>query len=66
VPPKRIRQLVSVFRDAELEDALAMMRRIGAHVARVFDEHGVTRGVLFLEDIIETLVGEVQDATRRR
>lgn len=66
VPPKRIRQLVSVFRDAELEDALAMMRRIGAHVARVFDEHGVTRGVLFLEDILETLVGEVHDATRRR
>jgi CBS domain containing-hemolysin-like protein len=66
VPPKRIRQLVSVFRDSELEDALAMMRRTGAHVARVFDEHGATRGVLFLEDIIETLVGEVQDATRRR
>ncbi|HWH98062.1 MAG TPA: hemolysin family protein [Pseudolysinimonas sp.] len=66
VPPKRIRQLVSVFRDSELEDALAMMRRTGAHVARAFDELGTTRGVLFLEDIIETLVGEVQDATRRR
>lgn len=66
VPPKRIRQLISVYRDAELEDALALMRRSGAHVARVFDEHGDTRGVLFLEDIIETLVGEVQDATRRR
>ena len=66
VPPKRIRQLISVFRDAELEDALALMRRSGAHVARAFDEHGATRGVLFLEDIIETLVGEVQDATRRR
>lgn len=65
VPPKRIRQLISVYRDAELEDALALMRRSGAHVARAFDEHGATRGVLFLEDIIETLVGEVQDATRR-
>lgn len=66
VPPKRIRQLISLFREAELEDALALMRRSGAHVARVFDEHGATRGVLFLEDIIETLVGEVEDATRRR
>jgi CBS domain containing-hemolysin-like protein len=66
VPPKRIRQLISVFRDAELEDALTLMRRSGAHVARAFDEHGATRGVLFLEDIIETLVGEVQDATRRQ
>ena len=26
---------------------------------------GATTGVLFLEDIIEELVGEVQDATRR-
>ncbi|WP_395641041.1 hemolysin family protein [Pseudolysinimonas sp.] len=66
VPPKRIRQLISVFAGSELEDALALMRRSGAHVARAFDEHGATRGVLFLEDIIETLVGEVQDATRRR
>ncbi len=66
VPPKRIRQLISLFHGMELEDALAMLRRAGSHVARVFDEHGATRGVLFLEDIIEELVGEVQDATDRR
>ncbi len=66
VPPKRIRQLISVFRDQELEDALATLRRSGSHVARVFDESGGTKGVLFLEDIIEELVGEVQDATRRQ
>ena len=65
VPPKRIRQLVSLFRDSDLEDALTMMRRSGGHVAQVFDAEGTTRGVLFLEDIIEELVGEVQDATRR-
>jgi CBS domain containing-hemolysin-like protein len=66
LPPKRIRQLISVFRDTDLEDALATLRRSGSHVARVFDESGGTRGVLFLEDIIEELVGEVQDATRRQ
>jgi len=66
VPPKRIRQLISIFRGTDLEDALATMRRSGVHVARVFDEQGATQGVLFLEDIIEELVGEVQDATRRR
>ena len=66
VPPKRIRQLISIFHDAELEDALATMRRSGSHLGRVFDENGATKGVLFLEDIIEELVGEVQDATRRR
>jgi len=65
VPPKRIRQLISIFRSTDLEDALATMRRSGVHVARAFDETGATRGVLFLEDIIEELVGEVQDATRR-
>ena len=66
VPPKRIRQLISIYERTELEDALATMRRAGVHVARSFDEQGTTRGVLFLEDIIEELIGEVQDATRRR
>jgi CBS domain containing-hemolysin-like protein len=63
VPGKRIRRLASAFSGGDLEDALATMRRTGAHVARVFDNHGNTTGVLFLEDIIEELVGEVQDAT---
>jgi CBS domain containing-hemolysin-like protein len=66
VPPKRIRQLISIFEGTDLEDALTSMRRLGVHLARVFDEAGTTKGVLFLEDIIEELVGEVQDATRRR
>ncbi|HEV7957158.1 MAG: hypothetical protein JWL94_2288 [Microbacteriaceae bacterium] len=65
VPPKRIRQLISIYDGQDLEDALASMRRSGTHMARVFDESGATMGVLFLEDIIEELVGEVQDATRR-
>lgn len=65
VPPKRIRRLVSILASAELEDALAVMRRSGAHVARSVDAEGRTTGVLFLEDIIEELVGEVQDATQR-
>jgi CBS domain containing-hemolysin-like protein len=63
VPAKRIRRLASAFSGSELEDALATMRRTGAHVARVFDAAGDTTGVLFLEDIIEELVGEVQDVT---
>jgi CBS domain containing-hemolysin-like protein len=66
VPPKRIRQLISMYDETDLEDALATMRRSGVHVARSFDDSGATTGVLFLEDIIEVLVGEVQDATRRR
>ncbi|QIZ98028.1 MULTISPECIES: hemolysin family protein [unclassified Leifsonia] len=65
VPAKRIRRLVTVFAESDLEDALATMRRSGSHLARVVDAEGRTVGVLFLEDIIEELVGEVQDATRR-
>lgn len=63
VPAKRIRKLASTFGGAELEDALASMRRTGTHVARVLDEDGTSTGVLFLEDIIEELVGEVEDST---
>ena len=65
VPAKRIRQLASIYQEAELEDALALMRSTGAHIARSFDASGETTGLLFLEDIIEELVGEVRDATRR-
>jgi len=64
-PAKRIRTLISLPAKMELEDALASMRRVGAHMARVFDGSGRELGVLFLEDILEELVGEVQDATQR-
>ncbi|MGR0320184.1 hemolysin family protein [Agromyces sp. ZXT2-3] len=65
IPAKRVRRVVSIFAGTDLEDALATMRRLGTHLARAFDEEGRTTGVVFLEDIIEELVGEVQDATRR-
>ena len=64
-PAKRIRTLISLPATMELEDALASMRRVHAHMAKSFDEKGRVTGVLFLEDILEELVGEVKDATRR-
>jgi CBS domain containing-hemolysin-like protein len=63
VPAKRIRRLTSVLAGSDLEDALAAMRRAGSHVARTLDTDGNTTGVLFLEDIIEELVGKIEDAT---
>jgi CBS domain containing-hemolysin-like protein len=66
IPAKRVRQLTSLYRGLDLEDALAQLRKSGAHIARVFDASGQTEGLLFLEDIIEELIGEIQDATRRR
>lgn len=66
LPAKRVHHMVPVQEDTDLEDALAVMRRAGRHLARVRDSQGRTTAVLFLEDILEELVGEVQDATRRR
>ncbi|WP_029068456.1 hemolysin family protein [Jonesia quinghaiensis] len=48
----------------DVEDALLAMQHSGAHLARVL-EHGETIGVVFLEDILEELVGEVRDAMQR-
>lgn len=64
-PQKRVRSLITIASSMELEDALASMRRVHAHMAKAVDLSGKVRGVLFLEDILEELVGEVQDATRR-
>lgn len=65
LPSKRLRAMISIPESAELEDALAQMRKSGAHIARSFSSDGKIVGCLFLEDIIEELVGEIEDATRR-
>lgn len=66
IPGQYIRPLTSLYEGTDLEDALATMRRTGKHLAKVFAKDGTTTGILFLEDIIEVLVGEVRDATARR
>lgn len=66
IAAKRIRHMLSLHMDTDLEDALARMQASGIHLARVVDSGGQEFGVLFLEDILEELIGEVNDATRRR
>ena len=51
--------------DAEVEDALRHMQRAGVHLAEVMGVDGSVTGVLFLEDILERLVGEVRDALQK-
>ncbi|MGO4679902.1 hemolysin family protein [Microbacterium sp. 2MCAF23] len=65
IPAKRVHQMVPMQEDTDLEDALAIMRRAGRHLAQVRNAAGETTAILFLEDIIEELVGEVRDITRR-
>jgi len=43
---------------------MSVMQRTGSHLARVIGPDGLTQGVLFLEDVIEQLVGEIRDATQ--
>jgi CBS domain containing-hemolysin-like protein len=65
VPVKRVRKLATVRPQDEVEDVLATMQLTGAHLARVVDEQGRDLGVVFLEDVLEELVGEVTDASQR-
>ena len=60
----RIRSLANLSVDDEIEKAMSVMQRTGSHLARVIGPDAQTRGVLFLEDVIEQLVGEIRDATQ--
>jgi putative hemolysin len=44
-----------------LKDVLATFRRQSTHVALVSDEYGQVSGLVTMEDLLEELVGEIQD-----
>jgi CBS domain containing-hemolysin-like protein len=64
IAESRIRSLANLSMDDEIEKAMSVMQRTGSHLARVIGPDGKTWGVLFLEDVIEQLVGEIRDATQ--
>jgi CBS domain containing-hemolysin-like protein len=55
------RPLARVAESTRLDEVLREMRRDRRHLALVLDEHGTVVGLISLEDILEELVGEIQD-----
>ncbi len=55
------RPLPRVPEGMRIDELLRTMRRERRHVALVADEHGTVTGLITLEDVIEELVGEIDD-----
>lgn len=60
-----LRPLTTVVETDPLRSAMTTMRSRGLHLARVVDERDRLLGIAMLEDVLEELVGEIRDATRR-
>ena len=56
-----MRQPVFVPESARSDQVLRMLKNTQTHIAIVIDEYGSTSGLATLEDILEEIVGEIED-----
>jgi CBS domain containing-hemolysin-like protein len=56
-----VREAFFVVKSKKISDVLSDFQRKKQHLAVVIDEFGGTEGIVSLEDILEELVGEIQD-----
>jgi CBS domain containing-hemolysin-like protein len=56
-----IREILTIPETRKADDVLLTMRKKHIHMAIVKDEFGGTAGIVTLEDILENLVGEIED-----
>ena len=63
--PAVIRPLIAVHRADPIRQVLATMKDTGAHLAAVRDDDENICGIVALEDVLEELVGQIRDDSRR-
>lgn len=56
-----MRQPLFVPESARSDQVLRMLKNTQTHIAIVIDEYGATSGLVTLEDILEEIVGEIED-----
>lgn len=56
-----VREVMAVPESMSISDLLKLLQKNRAQIAIVIDEYGGTAGLVTVEDILEEIVGEIQD-----
>lgn len=56
-----IREIPKISENKKIDDAMILLREKRVHMALVKDEENKTAGIVTLEDLVESLVGEIHD-----